>query len=251
MLIILPPSETKARGGTGAPLNLEACSFPELNAIRSQILTDLQALDPTEALGVLGISENLKDQAEANKEVLTSPTAPALERFTGVLYDALDAPTLPKTAWERLAVGDALFGVIRADDMIPFYRLSGGTKLPLSTGETPTLKARWGKEITKALENYGELIIDLRSGTYQQLGKVKDAVTVRVEAIQPDGSRKVVSHFNKHYKGLLARELAQAEKDATSIEEVAELARAAGFTIEMPTAVKGPKRMELTMVVEP
>ncbi|PZP00150.1 MAG: peroxide stress protein YaaA, partial [Corynebacterium urealyticum] len=39
-------------------------------------------------------------------------------------------------------------------------------------------------------------------------GKLKTAVTVRVESVQPDGSRKVVSHFNKHYKGLVARELA-------------------------------------------
>ena len=79
----------------------------------------------------------------------------------------------------------------------------------------------------------------LRSGTYQQLGRLKTAITVRVESVQPDGTRKVVSHFNKHYKGELARVLALSEQDPISIDEVAAIARAAGMTVEItsPTAL--------------
>ena len=108
------------------------------------------------------------------------------------------------------------------------------------------MKSRWGKQITQALEGVDELIVDLRSGTYQQLGRVKDAVTVRVESVQDDGSRKVVSHFNKHYKGLLARELALSPADAYSAADVAAIARAAGMTVEEP----GPGSSELTLVVK-
>ena len=238
MLIVLPPSETKSFGGDHPPLDWDSLSFPELNSVRKQIAADLVALD--DPFAVLGISDKLAAEAEANQELLTSPTTPAILRYTGVLYDALSAGTLPNEALQRLAIGSALFGVVRAGDLIPHYRLSGGTKLPTrSSSTTPTLKSRWGGLITEVLSSADDLVVDLRSGTYQQLGRLKTAITVRVESVQPDGSRKVVSHFNKHYKGELARVLALSEQDPISIDEVAAIARAAGMTVEItsPTAL--------------
>ena len=238
MLIVLPPSETKSFGGDHPPLDWDSLSFPELNSVRKQIAADLVALD--DPFTVLGISDKLAAEVEANQQLLTSPTTPAILRYTGVLYDALSANTLPDEALRRLAIGSALFGVVRAGDLIPHYRLSGGTKLPTrSSSTTPTLKSRWGGLITEVLSSADDLVVDLRSGTYQQLGRLKTAITVRVESVQPDGTRKVVSHFNKHYKGELARVLALSEQDPTSIDEVAAIARAAGMTVEItsPTAL--------------
>ena len=232
MLIVLPPSETKSFGGDHPPLDWDSLSFPELNSVRKQIAADLVALD--DPFTVLGISDKLAAEVEANQQLLTSPTTPAILRYTGVLYDALSADTLPNEALQRLAIGSALFGVVRAGDLIPHYRLSGGTKLPTrSSSTTPTLKSRWGGLITEVLSAADGLVVDLRSGTYQQLGRLKTAITVRVESVQPDGSRKVVSHFNKHYKGELARVLALSEQDPISIDEVAAIARAAGMTVEI------------------
>lgn len=232
MLIVLPPSETKSFGGDHSPLDWDSLSFPELNSVRKQIAADLVALD--DPFTVLGISDKLAAEVEANQQLLTSPTTPAILRYTGVLYDALSADTLPNEALQRLAIGSALFGVVRAGDLIPHYRLSGGTKLPTrSSSTTPTLKSRWGGLITEVLSAADGLVVDLRSGTYQQLGRLKTAITVRVESVQPDGSRKVVSHFNKHYKGELARVLALSEQDPTSIDEIAAIAHAAGMTVEI------------------
>ena len=231
MLIILPPSETKAHGGNGAALNWDELSFPALNPIRQEIAAELSSLDVDEALEVLKLSEKLRGEAESNRELASSPTMPALERFTGVLYDALDAPTLPPEARSYLAVGDALFGLVRADDLIPHYRLSGSTKLG-----GRTLKSRWGTAITDelhALVDAGEFLIDMRSGTYQQLGKLKDVATVRVETVQEDGSRKVVSHFNKHYKGELARVLALSGERVSSLKDAASIAQEAGMSTEL------------------
>lgn len=238
MLIVLPPSETKSFGGDHPPLDWDSLSFPELNSVRKQIAADLVALD--DPFTVLGISDKLAAEVEANQQLLTSPTTPAILRYTGVLYDALSAGTLPNEALQRLAIGSALFGVVRAGDLIPHYRLSGGTKLPTrSSSTTPTLKSRWGGLITEVVSSADDLVVDLRSGTYQQLGRLKTAITVRVESVQPDGTRKVVSHFNKHYKGELARVLALSKQDPTSIDEVAAIARAAGMTVEItsPTAL--------------
>ena len=237
MLIVLPPSETKSFGGDHPPLDWDFLSFPELNSVRKQIAADLVALD--DPFTVLGISDKLAAEVEANQQLLTSPTTSAILRYTGVLYDALSANTLPDEALRRLAIGSALFGVVRAGDLIPHYRLSGDTKLPTRSCTTPTLKSRWGGLITEVLSSADDLVVDLRSGTYQQLGRLKTAITVRVESVQPDGTRKVVSHFNKHYKGELARVLALSEQDPTSIDEVAAIARAAGMTVEItsPTAL--------------
>lgn len=232
MLIVLPPSETKAPGGSGPALDLEGLSFPTLTPVRSALIDELSGLEVADAMAVLGISEKLRPEAEANRELRTSPTMPALHRYTGVLFDALSAPTLPELAWDRLAVGSALFGVVRAGDLIPRYRLSGGTKL-----DERTMRSRWGRLITEALAEE-DFVVDLRSGAYQQLGKVPGAVTVRVEK---DG--KVVSHFNKHYKGELARVLASAPAAASSAADVVDIARAAGLDISPTSAT------ELTLVV--
>ena len=51
------------------------------------------------------------------------------------------------------------------------------------------MKSRWGQEISAALATVDEFIVDLRSGVYQQLGKVSGAATLRVEKRQPDGKR--------------------------------------------------------------
>ncbi len=233
MLIVLPPSETKAPGGDGPALDLGALSFPTLNPVREALIDDLSSLPVDEALAVLRISGKLRPEAEANQVLRSAPTMPALHRYTGVLFDALSSPTLPAHAWERLAVGSALFGVVRAGDPIPRYRLSGGTRLP----DSPTLRARWGSLITGALDS-GDFVVDLRSGAYQQLGRVPGAVTVRVEK---DG--RVVSHFNKHYKGELARVLASAPEAAESAGDVIDIARDAGLDISQTTAT------ELTLVV--
>lgn len=230
MLIVLPPSETKAVGGNGAPLEFSALSFPTLTATRSDIAQDLVQLadDADEAMRVLKLGPKLASEVAANAELLTAPTMPALDRYTGVLFDALDAKALPAQARAQLAVGSALFGVVRAEDHIPRYRLSGTTKLPRRGASpdstTPTMRARWGSTITEALADEA-FLIDLRSGTYLNLGKVKSAVTATV--VTREG--KVVSHFNKHHKGVLARELVLASTPPTTVEDAVEIACEAGM----------------------
>ena len=76
-------------------------------------------------------------------------------------------------ALERLLIGSALFGVLGAGDEIPAYRLSGGSKLP---GE-PTLATTWKPVLHEVFAGIDDFIVDLRSGVYQNLGKVPGAVT--------------------------------------------------------------------------
>ena len=219
MLIVLPPSETKAPGGTDAEMQL---SFPSLDPVRTLLLDALTATDVDTMMRELKIPVSKRAEAEENLALRSAPVMPAIQRYTGVLYDALDASTLPPAALSRLAVGSALFGVVRAGDLIPRYRVSGGSKVG-----GKTLKAWWGTSVTEVLAEEG-FVVDMRSGAYQQLGPVPGALTVRVE--QAD-TGKVVSHFNKQYKGELARAL--ASHDAASAEDAADIASEAGFNVAL------------------
>src|SRR4051812_35029998 len=145
VIVLLPPSETKRAGGDGPPLRLESLSFPALLPLRTALVDELMALaaDPPACRRALGISASQHHEIERNRALRAAPTMPAIDRYTGVLYDALNIGTLSGTALSRararLVVGSALFGLVRADDPIPAYRLSASSKLP---GQ-PTLASRW------------------------------------------------------------------------------------------------------------
>ncbi|WP_409330316.1 peroxide stress protein YaaA [Trujillonella humicola] len=234
VLVLLPPSETKHPGGDGAPLDLAALAAPELTPVRERLvdaLVDLAA-DPVLAREVLGLSERQAAEAARNGALRTAPTLPALERYTGVLYDALDVRSLTRAqrarADRRLAVGSALFGLVRGTDAIPAYRLSAGTVLP----GLPTLRTLWKPVLGPVLAASGELIVDLRSGSYQALAPVPGAVTVDVLSERPDGSRSVVSHFNKAHKGRVARLLSTTSAEPADVVRLRALLRRAGLHVE-------------------
>ncbi|MDT7793376.1 MAG: uncharacterized protein QOD59_2812, partial [Mycobacterium sp.] len=145
MIVLLPPSETKRVGGEGPPLRVEALSSPELAPLRDVLIDELVELaaDHSACRRALGISPSQHAEIERNAVLRSAATLPAINRYTGVLYDALDIGSLrgaaAARARARLAVGSALFGLLRADDLVPAYRLSATSKLP---GQ-PTLAARW------------------------------------------------------------------------------------------------------------
>jgi len=236
VIVLLPPSETKRGGGDGPPLKLDALGWPELTTLRGELVDELVALaaDPPECRRALGISAAQDTEIERNAALRAAPSLPALRRYTGVLYDALDFETLSGAAAARararLVVGSALFGLLRADDRIPAYRLSAGSKLP----GRPALASRWRPVLEPLLAGLaaGELVVDLRSGAYVGLGRLPDAVRADVVTEQPDGRRTTVSHFNKAHKGRLARALASATAEPDDAAGVATVARRAGMRVE-------------------
>src|SRR3954454_20918651 len=122
VLVLLPPSETKHPGGDGAPLDLTAPGSAELTPVREQLVDAVVTLaaDVPAARAALGLSPAQDDEIARNAVLRESPTMPAIERYTAVLYDALGVRSLSRAqrrrADARLAVGSALFGVLRARD---------------------------------------------------------------------------------------------------------------------------------------
>ncbi|GAA2985564.1 peroxide stress protein YaaA [Actinokineospora diospyrosa] len=234
MLVLLPPSETKSDGGDGPALDLAALSFPELTPVRERVAAALVELagDLPASLAALDLSERQADEVERNAVLFSAPTRPALERYTGVLYDAMAIKSFTKVerrrAAKRLAVASALFGLVRADDPIPGYRLSGASVIP----DLGPLRPLWRAPLEKTLSTVDDLVIDLRSGAYANLAPAPTAITVRVVTEDGQGRRKTVSHFNKAYKGRLAAALATAPREPGSLRTIISVAAAAGLRLD-------------------
>ena len=236
MIVLLPPSETKRAGGDGPALNFSGLSWPEFTELRGELVEELVALasDRPACRTALGISASQDAEIYRNAALRDAPTLPALRRYTGVLYEALDVESLrgaeAARARARLAVGSALFGLLRAEDPIPAYRLSASAKLP----GRPPLPARWRPRTEPALADLAqrELVVDLRSGAYVGLGRLDTAVRADVVTEHPDGRRTVISHFNKSHKGRLARALAATRSEPADAGDVAAVARRAGMRVE-------------------
>jgi len=234
VLVLLPPSETKAPGGSGPPLAFEALSLPELNPVRRKIADALVELadDVPTSLTALGLSERQTSKVQRNAELYSAPTMPALQRYTGVLYDALGAGGFDRAQWSRanarLAVASALFGLLGPNDPIPAYRLSGNSTLPA----LGPLRQLWRPAVEPLLAARDDLVVDLRSGAYATLARVPGAVTVRVVTVDDAGNRKTVSHHNKSYKGALAATLATSVSEPDTVEQLMTVATHAGMTME-------------------
>ena len=200
MLVVLPPSETKWSGpARGAPVELARLSAPGLTAARERVLDALVAVSARpDATEVLGTGPRLAAVVAANTTLRSRPAAPAARVYTGVLYDALDLPSLPAAAQRRVLVVSALWGALTPRDRVPGYRVSMGTDLP---GVGP-LAAFWRPHLAAALEPSG-VVVDCRSAAYAAAWHPPTPV-VQVRVTR--GGRSV-SHDAKHTRGLLARHL--------------------------------------------
>ena len=239
MLVLLPPSEGKTAPADGPALELESLSFPRLNRVRDQVSRALVRLAGTRRAGeVLGLGPTQADAIETDARLFEVPCAPAGRVYTGVLFGELDLASLDAEATRRaaqqLAVASALFGLVRVTDPIPAYRLSGTVTLP----RLGPVASRWRPVLPAVLDEEvcDGLLVDLRSGTYVNLGKPSTALAPRTATVrvlhEVDGRRTVVSHFNKATKGRLVRDLLVEGAQPTTVDELATAWRDLGWTVE-------------------
>lgn len=226
---------------------------------REHVLDELISLcthRPDEARIALGLSVKQMDEVLRNQTLASARAAPASQIYTGVLYDALDHETLDAAAQRRAAktliVSSALFGAVGFADRIPAYRLSGDSVLP-SLG---AMNVYWRDPLAVAMEAAAAkgLIVDLRSGVYASMWKPTGAVADRTVAIRvlqerPDGSRSVVSHFNKATKGRLIRRWLIEGVKAKSADALAEACVSEGIVVELGAKPKKGQVRQLDVIV--
>ena len=147
-----------------------------------------------------------------------------------MLYDALDVPSMTRPSAPEPGGGSpsarrcSAWSAPRTDPGLPAV---GGLSLP----GLPTLRLPASGPLPRARRT-GRLVVDLRSGSYAALAPVPGAVTVQVLSERPDGTRTVVSHFNKAHKGRLARLLATTTAEPDGVVRLRRLLRRAGLHVE-------------------
>jgi cytoplasmic iron level regulating protein YaaA (DUF328/UPF0246 family) len=179
MLILMPPSEGKNQPTGKKLLSLNKLAFPvELHDVRSRLIT---------------------------KAMANSPSARAMDVYSGVLYQALDWDSLSSAAKARgeksLLIISAIFGVVRPGDVIPNYK----AKIKSSD---------WKAVLKPALDGLeDDLIIDCRSSTYAGVWQSPADKTVAVRVFKKEkGKISVITHLSKKYRGELTRVLLKSGK---------------------------------------
>lgn len=222
MKILLPPSAGKSPGSIEG-FNWDQLSYPQLNPIREEIGAALQqlALEP-EALTVLNLGIKVADEVWECRHLWQLPVAPASEIYTGVLYQAaqLNDEEIKAKAERYVRIVSALWGLVSPQDMIMRYRLSMDTKLIAGK----SVDKLWRKALTEILSEEN-LILDCCSGPYQKawLPGKSTSWRERVLSVKVLKNGKVVSHWAKHYRGLLCSLLLQAPINLDDLSGVEEL----------------------------
>ncbi|MEA2028090.1 MAG: YaaA family protein [Campylobacterota bacterium] len=208
MKILLAPSETKVMGGEDN-FNVDTLYFNALRTKQQELISLYSQSvlnDSDEQLSKMFGIKKLPEIAYYRQDIATQPTMKAIERYSGVAFDYFDYVSLDHQAQEyinkNLIIFSNLFGILKANDLIPEYKLKQGEPI----GEIKTDKF-YKESITQILDEYleDEDILDIRAGYYDKFYKPKAPYTT-LKFIK---NGKVVSHWAKAYRGKVLREIAK------------------------------------------
>ena len=235
MIFLLPPSETKEPGGKKMAKVLSHKEFDKTRKLLQQALVEI-CKNPTLAAKALKLGPKQLSEIQVNLELNQSKCMPALDRYTGTLYDALKlggvSTVMRNRASKQVFIQSSLFGLLSAGDLIPNYRLSAGSKLP-----GVNLKQLWNaahEDIWLKLSK--EIVIDLRSNAYAELAPVPESIecyTVDVVLEDAKGKRTRLNHFNKQAKGQFVRSALLLKSAPKTISDLKAVAKMANLKIEV------------------
>lgn len=219
MLFLLPPSESKAAGGSPLGIDKVALIFAAMQPAREVVFE-------------AAVKAKLVDP-----ELQSALTMPAIDRYNGTLYAAIHGRGLKGTptehntltrdererAKESIFIQSALFGLIPATSLIPNYKFSANSKVP-----SLNLKQHWAESHDPTWNRLeGQQIIDLRSKQYAELAPVPESFETLTIEVYDIESGKAMNHFNKKAKGQFIRAFLQGD------ETLEDMAKAANLKLEI------------------
>ena len=149
----------------------------------------------------------------SEKKVETSKPTVAMSVYSGVLYQALDWPSLSPAAKKRgetaLAIISAKYGVVRPSTKIESYKqkINNKAMAPIVATALDGVKT--------------PLIVDCRSSTYKTVWKAPIDITVEIRvSTVVDGVRTVVTHMSKKTRGEITRWLLQSRSVPKTPEDL-------------------------------
>ena len=205
MKILFSPSEAKHTGGAISPTTKNDYIFPDLFDKRMEIIAQYQryikTASPEELAKLFGTKKDSVIDYYKD-DTLLQKTMKVIERYDGVAFDYLDYATLDNGSKgyidTNVIIFSNLFGPLLAgNNGLPEYKLKQGEKV----GDMAP------KEFSHALNRLLETehYLDLHAGFYNKFYKPTSPYTT-LKFIK-DG--KVVSHWEKAYRGIVLREIAK------------------------------------------
>lgn len=233
MRLLLPPSETKLKGGLPAtgPLTL---SFPRQDSARIQLMASLEQFcrdETTKAAKALKLGPKSIDEL-GNNVFEGAPVMPAIDRYTGVLYSATGVADWSDSnrqwAGEHIFIHSSLFGIVSTADEIPNYRLSYDSKIA-----GVSLRDFWGGAVSAAIADMadGDWVLDCRSEGYRALAPVPQGVESRYLEVVSASGGKALNHFNKIHKGKLVGALVADTPNLSTPNDFSKWASANGVCV--------------------
>ena len=202
MKILLAPAETKQSNGDNLPLDTSNL-YDFQNTILDYYEEHIENSSIEELSTWFGI-KNLKQCEKYNRSIKDLATLKAIKRYTGVAFEAIDYLNLSVQAQkfidENVFIYSNLFGILQANTLIPNYKFKQAAILPQINNE------KFYKEYLKnILDNkLGDEILDLSATYYSKY--YKPSANVITYKFLKNG--KVVSHWAKHYRGAMLRQIA-------------------------------------------
>lgn len=195
-VVLLPPSEGKTVGGDKKPLS-------DIHPVTQTLLDEIKTKDPEKLY-----SARKQEAAKLNANVKSAPSMPAIKRYSGVVYKALDYDSLTNKKWvdTHVRIISGLFGLITPQTLLPNYKLPI-TKLSAAK--------KWHDSITSALKK--SFVIDLLPKAHKKAVSYENGVKIAFTLMR-NGKTVSAGHAGKTIKGMFVRWM--AKQNITDVDDI-------------------------------
>jgi len=203
MKILIPPSEGKAK--TKATKTIFSTTNFKFERYVTQVVRLLELIDDEDLRSVYGTSsEKALGFHRQNQDIFNSPCAPAIERYTGVVYEHINWASLSEKSKiymeQNVFIFSGLFGMLTPLTLIPDYKLKMNVL---------SLQHHWNPILTEALYNETS-IIDLLPQVHRKAYTPNKKNVIPVDfLIINKGKKTAAGHFGKAVKGEFIRYMAK------------------------------------------
>jgi len=225
-IILLPPSESKKTGGDETkPLrliknfkkdNYFETLWIEREEIYGKLRETISKSTHEELEKILDLKgKNLQNAIEINSDLLNKETMPAIERYDGVMFKAIEYNKLNEKQKENFNNStifiDGMFGLLRPQDKIPEYKLKINSKF-----SDIDITKYWKQNLIGLFHSLfkEKIIIDILPETHRKVVTIpSDSKYYQIKfMIEKNGKNVNVGHDSKKLKGELIQYISNKEQ---------------------------------------